>query len=134
MDPETHVGLYALAVFVDNRNDFTRKNPDGSQWLHFQDVNALLFIGVWDGNVNNIPAPDEWLFSGSGKVTGSFTTLDSWTADLRRLEYRWDGTLTEVKPGAEEPGAEYPFFLHVVVKNGVFLQEDVRFTPLGLDD
>ena len=76
---------------------------------------------------------------GSGKATGSFTVegdeeLQNWTADLRHLEFRWEATLTELSGDEGDEGDEYPFFLHVVVKNGVFLQEDLRFTPLGLGD
>jgi hypothetical protein len=74
------------------------------------------------------------IFSGTGKVTGTFTVewveeLQNWTADLRSFEWRWDATLTDMKTRDE-----YPFFLHVVGKDGVFLRNDVRFAPLGLED
>ena len=130
-------GPCALVGFPDNRNDFIRTNPDGSHWVHFQAVNtwvAIVYFHFEDGAPHFEP-----LFVGTGKATGSFTVewvegIQNWTADLRHLEFRWDATLTEVEPGAEETVAEYPFFLHAVVKDGVFLREDLRFAPLGLGD
>jgi len=124
-------GLYAVAAFPDSRNDFLRTNPDGSHWFHFQAVNAQVAIAYLD--FENFPSFDP-IFSGSGKITGSFTVawveeLQNWTADLRRVEWRWEATLTDIKTGVE-----YPFFLHVVVKDGVFLRSDLRFAPLGLGE
>jgi len=130
-------GPCAVVGFPDDRNDFIRTNPDESHWVHFQAVNAYLAIGYFhfEGAVPQFKP----LFEGIGKATGSFTVewveeIQNWTADLRRLEFRWDATLTEAEPSAEQPGGEYPFFLHAVVKNGVFLREDLRFAPLGLGD
>ncbi len=134
-------GPCAVVGFPDNRNDFIRTNPDGSHWVHFQAVKTWFAIGHLYFDEYGVPNFDPVfpVFMGLGKATGSFTVewveeLQNWTADLRRLEFRWDATLTEVEPGAEETGAEYPFFLHAVVKNGLFLREDLRFAPLGLGD
>ncbi len=121
-----------MVGFPDSRNDFIRTNSDGSHWVHFQAVNALVAIGylyVVDGVFCFDP-----IFSGTGEATGSFTVewveeLQNWTADLLAVEWRWNATLTEM-----ETGAEYPFFLHVVIKDEVFLRDDLRFAPLGLGD
>jgi hypothetical protein len=122
-------GLYAASAFLDSRNDFLRTNPDGSHWFHFQAVNS--YVGI--GSFNFEDFSFDPIFSGSGKITGSFTVawdkeLKNWTADLRHVEFRWEATLTD------KDGVEYPFFLHVVVKDGVFLRDDVRFAPLGLGE
>ncbi len=128
-------GPCAVVGFPDNRNDFIRTNPDESHWVHFQAVNTWFAIGHIYFDADGVPGfdPNFPVFMGSGKATGSFTVewddnLMNWTADLRRLEFRWEATLTDIE------GNEYPFFLHVVIKNGVFQQEDLRFTPLGLGD
>ena len=120
-------GLYAASAFPDSRNDFFRTNPDGSHWFHYQAVNAQVGIG----SLNFTDFTFLPIFAGSGKITGSFTVawdegLQNWTADLRSVEWRWEVTLTD------KTGVEYPFFLHVVVKDGVFLRDDLRFAPLGL--
>ncbi len=115
--------MFAVAGPPGTRNNFVRTNPDGSQWVHFQAVNVQITIMFTDLYSFFVP-----LFSGSGKITGTFTVED-WTADLRRFEWRWEGTLAE-----EGTDDEYPFLLHVVAKDGVYLQNDVLFAPLGLGD
>lgn len=128
VDKATGWGLYAFVGFSDTRNDFVRMNPDGSRWIHFQAVRAYMFIAPWDGDLDSLGNIEPW-FAGSGKATGSFTVDLNWTADLHQVEWRWEGKLTEMKTGDA-----YPFFLHVVAKDGVFLRDDVRFAPLGLGD
>lgn len=124
-------GPCAVVGFPDTRNDFIRTNPDGSHWIHFQAVKVFLAIGQLVLTPSGEPI-FEASFVGSGKATGSFTVewieeIQNWTADLRHLEFQWDATLTEL-----ETGDEYPFFLHAVVKDEVFLRNDLRFAPLGL--
>ncbi len=126
-------GPCAVVGFPDTRNDFIRTNPDGSHWIHFQAVKTWFAIGHIYFDEDGQPTFD-LDFMDSGKATGSFTVewveeIQNWTADLRRVEFRWDATLTEL-----ETGDEYPFFLHAVVKDGLFLREDLRFAPLGLGD
>ena len=128
VDPETGLGLYAFVGFSDTRNDFVRTNPDGSLWIHFQAIKTDMFIAPWDGDLDSLGDVEPW-FVGSGKATGSFTVDLNWTADLHQFEWRWEGKLTEM-----ETGDAYPFFLHVVVKDEVFLRDDLRFAPLGLGD
>jgi hypothetical protein len=109
--------------YAPTENDFLRRNPDGSYWWHEQGNNIPISLYYVDG--------EQWteIFSGYGKFELGCTAAVGpgwWAADGQRFEYRVQATLTDLATGEE-----YPFFFHWVIRDWVWVVDDLRFAPLG---
>jgi hypothetical protein len=101
-----------------NQGEFFRTNRDGSVWWHTEANKAQFYI-VYKG---------ELLFTGYGHAMFEATVGQDYKADGHVIGCTIQAQMTELKTRKTSP-----FFLHWVVRDWVWIQDDVRFAPLGLE-